>query len=215
MDGAEIGSGMAIIIYLNALIVGFILMGFEMLGSRYLVPYFGGSMGTWAVLISMVLVSLTIGYFVGGSIVDRKPSASVLACAIALAAVYLAAVPLTVDPLMAWIMASIGYGFWGVLLAAAAISLVPLSLLGTLSPIAIRLLIRSTAESGKVAGLVYGISTIGNVVGVLMTTFVLIPAIGSREITYMFAAMLAGCAIVLFAMSRAAPQNRLMTHTGS
>ena len=53
---------MAIIIYLNALIVGFILMGFEMLGSRYLVPYFGGSMSTWAVLISMVLVSLTIGY---------------------------------------------------------------------------------------------------------------------------------------------------------
>ena len=78
---------------------------------------------------------------------------------------------------MAWIMASIGYGFWGVLLAAAAISLVPLSLLGTLSPIAIRLLIRSTAESGKVAGCLRDFH-VGNVVGVLMTTLLLIPRSG-------------------------------------
>ena len=33
-------------IYACAFIVGGVLMGFEMLGSRYLFPYFGGSIGT-------------------------------------------------------------------------------------------------------------------------------------------------------------------------
>ena len=60
----------------NAFFVGGVLMGFEMLGSRYLFPYFGGGIGTWAGLISTVLAALTIGYFVGGAIVDRHPESA-------------------------------------------------------------------------------------------------------------------------------------------
>jgi len=75
--------------------------------------------------------------------------------------------------------------------------LVPLSLLGTFSPIAVSILTRSAEEAGRVAGLVYGFSTIGNVIGTLLTTFTLIPAIGSRSITYIFAVTLAGCAAIL------------------
>jgi len=75
---------------------------------------------------------------------------------------------------------------------------VPLSLLGTFSPIAVSILTRSAEEAGRVAGLVYGVSTIGNVVGTLLTTFTLIPTIGSRAITYIFALTLACCAGVLF-----------------
>ena len=50
-------------IYVSAFIIGCVLMGFEMLGSRYLFPYFGGGVGTWAGLISMVLIALTIRAF--------------------------------------------------------------------------------------------------------------------------------------------------------
>lgn len=179
-------------------------MGFEMLGSRYLFPYFGGGIGTWAGLISVVLVALAIGYFSGGALVDRYPSSSVIALSIGIAALYLALVPPTADRFMTWVMNSIGYGAQGVLLAAAALLLAPLALLGTLSPVAVRLLIRSTSESGHIAGLVYGISTIGNVFGTLLTTFVLIPAIGSREITYIYAAVLAACSASLFIGARVA-----------
>ena len=76
--------------------------------------------------------------------------------------------------------------------------LVPLSLLGTFSPVAVGLLTRSAEESGGVAGLVYGVSTVGNVVGTLVTTFMLIPTIGSRSITYLYAVALAVCAGILF-----------------
>jgi hypothetical protein len=177
-------------------------MGFEMLGSRYLFPYFGGGIGTWAGLISTVLAALTIGYLVGGSFVDRYPSPRVIAVSSALAAGYLALVPVTADPAMAWILDHLGDGPTGILAAAAALLLVPLSFLGTFSPVAVRLLLRSTHQTGRVAGLVYGISTIGNIFGTLFTTFTLIPTIGSRAITYLYAGVLAISALSMLLVSR-------------
>lgn len=185
-------------LYVNAFFVGAVLMGFEMLGSRYLFPYFGGGIGTWASLISMVLCALAIGYFAGGYIVDRHPSPRVISVSILLAAAYLMVVPATADLVMSWILKAVGDGPGAILFASAALLLFPLTLLGTFSPVAIRLLIRTTSESGKVAGLVYGISTIGNVVGTLLTTFILIPAIGSRSITYLYSAILTVCAASLY-----------------
>ncbi len=182
---------MSAAILVNAFFVGSVLMGFEMLGSRYLFPYFGGGIGTWAGLISTVLAALTIGYFAGGTVVDRHPSPRVIAASCALAALYLAMVPSSADPVMAWILDHLGFGPTGILFASAILLLVPLSFLGTFSPVAVRLLLRSTHETGRTAGLVYGVSTIGNIFGTLFTTFVLIPSIGSRAITYLYAAVLA------------------------
>jgi hypothetical protein len=73
MAGSIVKHVESILIYVNAFIVGGVLMGFEILGRRYLFPYFGGGIGTWARLISMVLCALAIGYFAGGTIVDRYP----------------------------------------------------------------------------------------------------------------------------------------------
>jgi hypothetical protein len=192
------GAATAVVLYLNAVVVGSVLMGFEMLGSRYLFPYFGGGIGTWAGLISTVLLALTLGYFAGGAIVDRHPTPRVIAIAVGVAAVYLTAVPASADYVMSSILGSMGADVSGILLASAALLLVPLSLLGTFSPVVIRLLIRSTTETGRVAGVVYGVSTLGNVFGTLFTTFVLIPTIGSRAITYLFAGVLAASAASLF-----------------
>lgn len=182
---------------INAFLIGAVVMGFEMLGSRYLNPYFGGGIGTWAGLISTVLCALTAGYFIGGNIVDQFPSARVIAVGTGLAAIYLSLVPLSADVVMSAILDRIGDGPMAILLASAALLLFPLSALGMYSPVAIRLLIRSMHESGRVAGMVYGISTIGNIVGTLFTTFILIPGMGSRAITYLAAGVLAVCAVSL------------------
>jgi hypothetical protein len=189
---------LATTIYLIAFIAGGVLMGFEMLGSRYLFPYFGGGIGTWASLISTVLCALAIGYFAGSTIVSRHPSPRTIAIAILVAAGWLALVPATADTVMGDILDRIGDGAAATLSASTALLLVPLSLLGTFSPISVSLLTRSADEAGRVAGLVYGVSTIGNVAGTLLTTFILIPSIGSRNITYIFAVMLAACAALLF-----------------
>ena len=71
----------------------------------------------------------------------------------------------------------------GSLAAAFAILFFPVTFLGMYSPFGIRLLLRSAQSSGRVSGTVYGISTLGSIVGTLGTTFFLIPSIGTRAIT--------------------------------
>src|SRR6516162_818351 len=68
-------------------------MSFEMLGSRYLNPFFGSGIYTWAALISTVLAALTAGYFLGGFIADRTVSAALLGVIIDVASLYLLALP--------------------------------------------------------------------------------------------------------------------------
>lgn len=189
---------LAPVIYVIAFVSGGVLMGFEMLGSRYLFPYFGGGIGTWASLISIVLCALAIGYFAGSAVVDRSPSPRAIGAAILVAALWLALVPATADAIMQFILDHAGAGAAATLSASTALLLVPLSLLGMFSPVAVSLLTKSANEAGRVAGRLYGVSTIGNVAGTLLTTFVLIPSIGSRNITYIFALMLAACAALLF-----------------
>lgn len=190
------------VIFAATFLVGAVLMGFEMLGSRYLYPYFGGGIGTWAALISTVLYALTIGYFAGGAIVDRHPSPRVIAVAALLAAAYMACIPATADAVMSAILSGWGGGLWPTLFACAALLVVPIALLGTMSPVAVRLLLSARRGAGRVSGLVYGISTIGSVFGTLFTTFTLIPAIGSRAITYCFAGVLVACGLGLLSLRR-------------
>src|SRR5881392_3061251 len=83
----------AVVIYAAAFITGGIVMSFEMLGSRYLNPYFGSGIYTWAALISTVLLALSVGYFAGGALADRTPSLAVLACIVMVASAYLLALP--------------------------------------------------------------------------------------------------------------------------
>jgi hypothetical protein len=190
-------------VFLVVFVVGGVLMGFEMLGSRFLYPYFGGGIAAWAGLISTVLYALAIGYFVGGAIVDRYPSLMVVAFSIGGAALYLLAIPACVDSVMQAILQNLGYGAGAILFASAILLALPVLLLGTLSPAAVRLLIAETRNAGQTAGAIYGVSAIGNVCGVLLTTFVLIPTIGSRAITYCFAATLLACGALLLAMRKA------------
>jgi hypothetical protein len=72
-QSAKGATSIALIVYVAAFVVGTIVMSFEMLGSRYLNPYFGSGIYTWAALISTVLAALCIGYFLGGWLADRPP----------------------------------------------------------------------------------------------------------------------------------------------
>src|SRR6266851_2289975 len=115
------------LLLLLALVLGFALMGFEMLGSRYLYPYFGGGINTWASLIATVLVALMLGYLVGGTLVDRTLSPKLCGALLVVAGVYLFSIPLWVDPLFGWIINSVGDGMAGIILAATVLLLLPLT----------------------------------------------------------------------------------------
>src|SRR5919198_2460848 len=80
-------------IYAVAFVTGAIVMSFEMLGSRYLNPYFGSGIYTWASLISTVLAALTVGYFIGGWLADRTASATVLGATVLVGSIYILLLP--------------------------------------------------------------------------------------------------------------------------
>src|SRR5262245_47705714 len=149
----------ALLIYLVAFVTGAIVMSFEMLGSRYLNPYFGSGIYTWAALITTVLAALTVGYFLGGWLADRRPAAPVLGVTVIVGSIYLLLLPSFAKGLLELILDAVDDIRIGSLLAALATMFFPVMLLGMYSPFAIRLLLRSAQHSGVVSGTVYGIST--------------------------------------------------------
>jgi spermidine synthase len=182
-DGPRPPPALTLTLYVAAFLTGAIVMSFEMLGSRYLGPYFGIGIYTWAALISTVLAALCVGYFLGGALADRHPSPAVLGATVAAGSLYLLLLPAFAEPVLQFFVWNIDDIKWGSLAAALAIMFFPVVLLGMYSPFAIRLLLRSRQNSGTVAGTVYGVSTAGSILGTLGTTFFLIPTIGSRAIT--------------------------------
>jgi predicted MFS family arabinose efflux permease len=187
-------------LYASAFVLGFALMGYEMLGSRYLNPYFGSGINTWAALISTVLGALMIGYFFGGELADRRPDGKVAGVVIIVSAIYLALLPPFADDCILAMIAVFGDGSAGAIAATIVLFLVPLALIGSFSPFAVRLLLTRADHAGRVSGWVYGISTIGNIVGTLVTTFLLIPSLGTRNITYVFAAVVGLIGLFLLMM---------------
>jgi spermidine synthase len=202
--------GFAALIYLVAFVIGTIVMSFEMLGSRYLNPYFGSGIYTWASLISTVLAALTAGYFVGGWLADRRPSPVVLGATVLIGSVYLLFLPLFAQQLLELVLAGFDDVRSGSLAAAMAVMFFPVTFLGMYSPFAIRLLLQSAQRSGMVSGTVYGISTAGSIVGTLGTTFFLIPSIGSRAITLTLGAAGVVAGLVLVASPYVARTRRSM-----
>ncbi len=185
-----------------AFILGFALMGFEMLASRYLNPYFGGGINTWAALIAVVLVAMTLGYLVGGALVDRTMSPRLCGVLLIGAGLSLALIPLWVDAVFGALLRGLGDGMAGVVTAATALLLLPLTLISVFTPFAVRLLLTSVSVGGRVTSYVYGVSTIGNVLGTLVTVFTLMPLAGSRALTMSFAAVIAACGLVMIAGHR-------------
>ena len=119
-----------------------------------------------------------------------------------MAGVYLFTIPLWVDPLFAWMLTGVGDGMAGINLAASILLLLPLTLMSTFTPFAVRLLLTSVTVGGRLVGFVYGVSTVGNVLGTLVTTFVLVPSLGSRALTMVFAGVTIVAGLVMIAAAR-------------
>ncbi len=151
-----------------------------------------------------MLAALCVGYFIGGVVADRHPSAAVLGVTVLIGSVYILVLPLFSERLMEFVLGATDNVRTGSLAAAFAILFFPVTFLGMYSPFGIRLLLRSAQSSGRVSGTVYGVSTLGSIVGTLGTTFLLIPSIGTRAITLTLgvAGIVSGLLLVALPMLR-------------
>src|SRR5687767_5034313 len=180
-------------------VVGTGSLGAEIAAVRLLAPYFGASTIVWANTIGIVLVALSVGYWLGGRLADRHPNMRALCFTALSAAVLLALMPFVADPLLDVAVDALDEisagAFVGSLLAVLVLVAVPVLLLGTVSPWAIRLAVHSVEEAGTVAGRLYALSTAGSLLGTLLSALLLIPLVGTRRTFLIFALAIAIVAV--------------------
>ena len=180
--------------------MGVALMGVEMAAIRMMTPYFGSGIDIWACMIATVMLSLMAGYYIGGMVADRLPRTDVLGGAVFVAGLFLCGIPAAATPFLDWMLDHVGYDVNAALASAVALMFLPMTLLSFFSPYAVRLLLADAEHGGRVAGSVYSITTVGNIVGTLGTALGLMRFMGSRDIMYTFAGVIILCALALIAL---------------
>ena len=162
---------------------GFASIGVELTASRLVAPFFGSSTFIWASLIGLTLAFLSLGYFLGGRLADRRPEPDVLYAVTAVAAVAIGTIPFVARPLLTGSLQAFreldAGAFYGSLAGTLLLLAPPVTLLGFISPFAIRLQLSDVASAGKTAGSLYALSTIGSITGSFVPVLVLIPLIGT------------------------------------
>lgn len=180
-------------------------MATEICASRLLAPYYGSSTVVWANIIGLILASLSIGYWLGGRVADRRPSAQFLATIVLVAAAWVAAIPFVARPLLDLSIRGIDTISTGTVVGSFAASLAlfapPVVLLGMVTPFAIRLAATGVADAGRVAGRVFALSTAGSLIGTFVPALVTIPLIGTQR-TMIGAAMIIALAAVPLLVGR-------------
>ncbi len=173
--------------------VGMSTLGAEIAAQRLMAPFFGSSTVIWANTIAVVLLALSVGYWLGGKLADRRPRKEALCGLVLLGSALLAIVPFIAHPFLSLSVSafdelSVG-AFTASLFGTLVLVAVPLLLLGAVSPYATRLKLASIEESGVVAGRLYAVSTIGSLVGVFFVSLWAIETIGTQRTFLVLAAV--------------------------
>ena len=181
-------------IYFTVFISGMTTLAAELSASRLIGNVFGTSNLVWASIIGLILIYLTLGYFLGGRWADRWPEAPRMFRVLAWGAFTLGVVPYIANPVLRLAAKSFEGLDVAVLLGSFAAVLilfsVPVTLLGTISPFAIRLSVDDPSTAGVAAGTIYGISTLGSFIGTFLPVLVTIPTIGTRNTFLVFSLLL-------------------------
>ena len=175
-------------------ISGLTSLAIEMAASRLLGNVFGTSNLVWASIIGLILIYLAAGYFLGGNWADSSQSDRTFYQIMIWAAISTAIIPAVSKPVLSIAADAFDQLQLGILFGSFASVLIllciPMILMGTISPFAIRLAVKDTREIGKVSGKIYGVSTLGSFVGTFLPDLLLIPVIGTYNTFLVISAIL-------------------------
>ncbi|MCW2961417.1 MAG: Spermine synthase [Thermoleophilia bacterium] len=212
-------SGAAIIPFTLAAVIvlveGTSMMATEMSVARLVAPFFGASHAVWAIIIAVVMGSISLGSVLGGRLADRFPRLGPLITLLAISAAAVALLPFAAAPIMRLSTGGIDDVAIGTVvgsfLGTMVVLIIPVTLLGMVPPWTLRLSLPHVEAAGRTSGRLYALSTIGALIGTFASALWLIPAIGTRRTMLLFAAALAVLAVVLILRARRAPLGRAAT----
>jgi hypothetical protein len=174
--------------YVVVATLGILSMGFQLLASRLLNPHFGSSIIVWAWLISTFLAAFSAGSMLGGWISNLPPvprrRGQVLGAGIAI--VTLAVAALFGRALLGAIEIAFTDMSAGLFVSSVGIFFLPVTALSSFGPQCVQFLATRGTPPGKASGIVYGVSTLGNIAGVMLTAFVLIPNFRVSTLLYIW-----------------------------
>ena len=160
---------------------------------RYLGKDFGGSFYVWISQIGVILIALSLGYYVGGAWADRWQRTRFLAWLLIPTGIYVGLIPHFSAGIMNWIIMRHPLDqniplIWQKLdpaLGSALIFLWPCFALAMLSPYMIRVAAQRLSHVGRISGGIYAASTVGSIAGVFVSGYILIDLMPLSQIFHM------------------------------
>lgn len=170
-------------------------MGFEVLSSKIYTPYLGSSVYVWTSILSVTLAGLAIGYHLGGKWAEKDPQKKLIR-SLVFAGILLSLInfiaPTILTGLLSLDVKTASF------LGGVMILFLPVTALGTVSPLLVSILNRRGEPMGKATGMIYGIGTFGGIVILLLTTFLLIPELGVNMSTWIMSALVLIASLIVF-----------------
>lgn len=178
---------------LTVFFTGAAVLILEISATKILSPYFGNTIFTVSGIITIVLIGLSVGYFFGGKLADKKPSPTwyyALICASGLGSLLIFFLKNSALPIMGKNLSL----FSGPLISSFTLFFLPVCVLGFISPYAIKLqeqrLQAGKPIIGSVSGQIFFWSTFGSIFGSLVTSFILVPFLGLNSILLLVSTLL-------------------------
>jgi hypothetical protein len=177
--------------YVVVITLGILSMGFQLLASRLLNPHFGSSIIVWAWLISTFLAAFSAGSMIGGWVSNLEPAprrrGQLIGAAVAIVTLAIAAA--FGRTLLGQIEVAFTDMSVALLVSCVGIFFLPVTALSSFGPQCVQFLATRGTPPGKASGIVYGVSTLGNIAGVMLTAFLLIPNMRVSTLLYLWLAV--------------------------
>lgn len=191
----------------SVFITGSAVLIIEIIAIRILSPHYGNTIYVTSSVIGIILLALSIGYWVGGMIADKYPHYHVFYAIIGLSGTAVMLMQFFSGILLAFLSTVLSIT-QGPLVSSLLLFFVPAFLLATLSPLAVKLY--HTGENlGQQTGNIFFWSTLGSINGTILAGFFLIPSFGIDTIIIATGAALGLWGLAGFVWCK--PANKKMT----
>src|SRR5438552_1575609 len=188
-------------------VASFCSLVIELIAGRMMAPYIGVSLYTWTSIIGVVLAGISLGNYVGGRIADRWASGATLGILFLISGVASLAMLWTTNWVVSYTMPASINLVEKIVVYTAAIFFVPAFLLGTISPVVIKLSLLDLNRTGNIVGRIYAVSTVGAIVGTFATGFYLIELLGTRQIVWVVGLVLLFMGLLVGQLWRTPPRG--------
>jgi predicted membrane-bound spermidine synthase len=187
-------------------VIGASLMTFELAAARVLAPTIGSSTYVWTSVIGVIIAALSLGYYTGGVIADKRNKQSDVALLLVAASFFVMFALVTYDDVLGAIAEGPGDVRVQGLLASLILFAPASFVLGAISPYLAKLRVRSLETSGRSVASLSAYNSLGGIVGTFVTGFILFGYIGSKETIMIVGAVLFLSSWLVDYRSRVAPR---------